>query len=222
MRKKNTKCLQIKQHLIQGIRLHHFKGALPSENQLAKRFTVSRMTARRALTELENEGYVECEQNKGCSVKKISRDKIEEILDLVSLLEGHAAELLASRRVEKKDISYLKSLQAEMEGYAKKNDYFLYIRKNREFHDFFPKKCGNQTLYETVSNLRDRVHIRTRYLGIAVSRHFDIYWKDHRKMIEAISEQNPSKARKATVHHIQRSKRFLLEALDFLGLTESI
>ena len=70
MRKQNTKCLQIKQHLIQGIRLHHFKGALPSENQLAKRFTVSRMTARRALTELENEGYVERIQGKGTFVKK--------------------------------------------------------------------------------------------------------------------------------------------------------
>lgn len=70
MRKQNTKCQQIKQHLIQGIKLHHFKAALPSENQLAKRFNVSRMTARRALTELENEGYVERIQGKGTFVKK--------------------------------------------------------------------------------------------------------------------------------------------------------
>jgi GntR family transcriptional regulator len=70
LRNQNTKCHQIKQHLIQGIRLHQFKGALPSENQLAKRFTVSRMTARRALTELDNEGYVERFQGKGTFIKK--------------------------------------------------------------------------------------------------------------------------------------------------------
>ncbi|MDY6790117.1 MAG: GntR family transcriptional regulator [Thermodesulfobacteriota bacterium] len=70
MRNQNTKCQQIKQHLLQGIRLNHFKAALPSENQLAKRFTVSRMTARRALTELENDGYVKRIQGKGTFVKK--------------------------------------------------------------------------------------------------------------------------------------------------------
>lgn len=41
---------------------------LPSENELEQLFRVSRMTARRALSELENEGYVYREQGRGTFV----------------------------------------------------------------------------------------------------------------------------------------------------------
>ena len=41
---------------------------LPSERELEKRYEISRMTARRALTELESEGYAYREQGKGSYV----------------------------------------------------------------------------------------------------------------------------------------------------------
>ena len=54
-----SKCLFIKQQLIQGMRAKRFTDTLPSESQLAVMFGVSRMTARKALVELEAEGLVE-------------------------------------------------------------------------------------------------------------------------------------------------------------------
>ncbi len=65
-----SKCLFIKQQLIQGMRAKRFTDTLPSENQLAVMFGVSRMTARKALVELENEGLVERIRGKGTYVKK--------------------------------------------------------------------------------------------------------------------------------------------------------
>ncbi|MBW2367919.1 MAG: GntR family transcriptional regulator, partial [Deltaproteobacteria bacterium] len=47
----------IKEHLLQGITEQRFEGMLPSENQLAKKFGVSRMTARKALQAVEREGF---------------------------------------------------------------------------------------------------------------------------------------------------------------------
>ena len=44
--------------------------AFPSENELANRFSVSRMTARRALKELEHEGYISRTPGKGNTLKK--------------------------------------------------------------------------------------------------------------------------------------------------------
>lgn len=162
-----------------------------SEEKLAKKFKVSRTPVREAIFQLENEGYIERKANKGCFIKKISRNQVEEILDVVGQLEGYASALLATNKAKKEDITYLHSLQAEMEIHAKKNDYFRYIEKNREFHDYFPKICGNHALHETVSNLRDRVHRRTKYLSLTLSTHIDIYSQDHKKMIEAISEGKP-------------------------------
>jgi GntR family transcriptional regulator len=65
-----SKCLFIKQQLIQGMRAKRFTDRLPSENQLAGTFGVSRMTARKALADLEAEGLVERIRGKGTYVKK--------------------------------------------------------------------------------------------------------------------------------------------------------
>ena len=65
-----SKCLYIKQQLIQGMRAKRFTDRLPSENQLAATFGVSRMTARKALVELETEGLVERIRGRGTYVKK--------------------------------------------------------------------------------------------------------------------------------------------------------
>ncbi|MCF8069175.1 MAG: GntR family transcriptional regulator [Desulfobacterales bacterium] len=69
MKKRVSISSQIKEHLIQGIRSHLFTNGLPSENQIAKQFNVSRMTARKAFSELVYDGWVERIQGKGTFVK---------------------------------------------------------------------------------------------------------------------------------------------------------
>ena len=65
MDRKAPKYKRIKNYLIQGIVSKQFGDIVPSENQLADKFKVSRMTARRALSELEREGTVERIPGKG-------------------------------------------------------------------------------------------------------------------------------------------------------------
>jgi len=70
MTPKAPKYETIKQFLIHGISSRTYTDAIPSENQLATRFGVSRMTARRALDELERDGSVERFPGKGTFVRK--------------------------------------------------------------------------------------------------------------------------------------------------------
>jgi GntR family transcriptional regulator len=70
MTPKAPKYETIKQFLIHGISSRTFTDAVPSENQLAERFGVSRMTARRALDELERDGAVERFPGKGTFIRK--------------------------------------------------------------------------------------------------------------------------------------------------------
>jgi GntR family transcriptional regulator len=69
MTKKAPKYETIKRYLQQGITARNFIDAIPSENQLAKKFGVSRMTARRALVELEQGGSVKRIPGKGTFVR---------------------------------------------------------------------------------------------------------------------------------------------------------
>ncbi|MFW2364965.1 MAG: GntR family transcriptional regulator [Desulforhopalus sp.] len=60
---------KIKSYILEGIASHSFTDALPSENKLADFFSVSRMTARKAMDELETEGQITRINGKGSFVK---------------------------------------------------------------------------------------------------------------------------------------------------------
>ncbi|SMD09419.1 transcriptional regulator, GntR family [Desulfocicer vacuolatum DSM 3385] len=70
MKKKYPKYEKIKDYIIQGIHSKKFTHAIPSENQLAKQFGVSRMTARKAFDQLHEQGLLERIPGKGSFVKK--------------------------------------------------------------------------------------------------------------------------------------------------------
>lgn len=67
--KKSPKYIRIKEHLLQGIISRRFTKLLPSENLLSQKFGVSRMTARKALQEIEKEGFAHRIPGKGSFVK---------------------------------------------------------------------------------------------------------------------------------------------------------
>ncbi len=60
---------KIKAYILEGIASKSFIDALPSENRLAGFFSVSRMTARKAMDELEREGFITRINGKGSFVK---------------------------------------------------------------------------------------------------------------------------------------------------------
>ena len=70
MAEKPHKYIKIIEYIRNGIDYKGFTDAIPSENQLAEKFGVSRMTARRALVELALEGTVDRIPGKGTFVRK--------------------------------------------------------------------------------------------------------------------------------------------------------
>ena len=69
MNKRYPKYEKIKDYVIKGIKSRNFKDIIPSENQLAEKFGVSRMTARKAIAAVEREGFVERAPGRGTFVK---------------------------------------------------------------------------------------------------------------------------------------------------------
>ena len=70
MQKTAPKYIRIKEDLIAGVASRRFRDRLPSENELARRYRVSRMTARKALDELVRDGVARRIPGKGTFLKK--------------------------------------------------------------------------------------------------------------------------------------------------------
>ena len=185
------------------------------ESELAKRFNVSRTPVREALLQLEKKGLIEYKRNRGAIVQKISKKQIDEIYDILSVLEAYATELTA-QKIGSEEIKYLESIYSEMEEIkSNPGNYLKYLEKNTEFHLFFARKAGNETLYQTICDLRNRFH-RTIYLALTIPIHLVHYQEYHRRIIEALIKAQPSEAKILMKNHIQEGKLFLADAFTLL------
>jgi len=109
---------------------------LPGEKilqvELAERIGVSRSPLREALRQLESEGVVTYEANRGWVVARLDDDDLAQIFQMRSILEG---ELL--RTIERPDpaiLRQLKDLNDTMIAAIDEGDVAGVLRANREFH----------------------------------------------------------------------------------------
>jgi len=74
---KKTKQEIIKEYILDQMRSGHLKKGdkILSENKLAEYFSVSRQTVRKALSDLENEGYLVSKRGSGTYVKSVKKNK---------------------------------------------------------------------------------------------------------------------------------------------------
>ncbi len=73
---------------------------LPSIRQLSRELKVSVITTTRAYTDLENEGYIMIVQGKGCFVKELNPDILEN--KIMSDIETHFIEIWKCAKILKK------------------------------------------------------------------------------------------------------------------------
>jgi len=117
MRQLRYKCYKIKQDIINLIKTGKLLPGeiVPSETKLIKKYDVSRITARKALDDIANEGYINKIQGKGCYVKNVLKT-----LSL-SRVCGYTEEILRlgmkpSRKVLKsKIVTCFKKISNELE-----------------------------------------------------------------------------------------------------------
>lgn len=104
---------QIKEEILTG---KISKGELlPSIRQLSKELKVSVITTTRAYTDLENDGYVMIVQGKGCFVKEINQNILEE--KLMCAIEKSFTEIWKCARIlNKSEEELLSIIKALMEG----------------------------------------------------------------------------------------------------------
>ena len=156
---------QIKQKIIEG---EWQQGkSLPSENELAVTFGVSRVTVRQAIQKLGSLGITETLVGKGTFVKTLEtgtymqnlipmayltpRNTLE-VLDFRYVIEVETA-ALAAQRCKEQDVEELEKQLEEMQ--QAKGDSWAFAQADLEFHMLVANITGNSLIVETYSILQD-------------------------------------------------------------------
>lgn len=103
--------------------------SLRQEN-LAKHYAVSRIPVREALRQLESEGWIVLQRNRGARVSPLSVAEVREIYEIRAALEATALRLAAPCHTSQS----LEAAAAILRNARRERDHSLYPQRNREFH----------------------------------------------------------------------------------------
>ncbi len=191
-----TKEIQVAEFLRERIISGALKrGQKLKQAELAAMLGVSITPVREALKLLEAEGYIVSESHKGMVVAPFQLDKVEELLRLRVLLEMELTEH-ATLRMTGATLKKLVDLNAEVLRNERRSDRDT----NYRFHF---------TLYEAAGMPQTLHFVRVLWakfpfdLLTAIPGRTDRVHKEHVKLLEALADRDPKRARRAIQEHLE-------------------
>lgn len=178
------------------------------QEDLAKRFGVSRIPVREALGRLQAEGLVEHFANRGSVVASRSIDELLETLDIRIALETRALKL-ALPNLTSKDF---KAAREIMRRYDESESPRQWTELNLEFHLALYRPCGRPRLVRMIEELVRGINIHLRqHISHTVGRGNP--QAEHKDILKACVDGHAELAVKLTEQHIERTKAALVAAM---------
>jgi DNA-binding GntR family transcriptional regulator len=181
------------------------------EEQLAKHLEISRTPVREAFHKLERDELVTRLPKGGFAVREFTKEDVEEIFEIRSALESHAA-YLATLHMAPDKISILEKKLKASEDALEKGDNDKVVQLNTEFHDLLYKSCKSKKLVEMINTFRDYFY-RYRTPLLHIEKGVSYSHKDHRQMLEAMKKKNPRLAERLVHKHLARGKELVLKEI---------
>ncbi len=187
------------------LRADILSGTLPPgerlvEVQLAERYGVGRSSIRHALVELDSEGLVNREANRGASVRRLSVAEAIEITEARSALEGLTARFAAERATDA-ERAELRQIIADMEAAVGAGAIIEYGGLNRILHQRLCEFSRHQLALELVANLRNRA-AHHQYRLSTVSGRPSESLPEHRAIVDAVVSGDGDLAERAMRAHL--------------------
>ncbi len=170
------------------------------EMQLTELLGAGRGAVRSALVELEKEGLVTREANRGATVRRVSLAEAIQITEARSALEA----LVAAHAAERADASDRRRLQAvlkEMSRAVRSGDHARYSELNSSLHSELRRISDHTVANELVANLRHRAAGHEYRLALMPGRPEESLTQ-HRAIVEAIVAGDPEAAAGAMRAHL--------------------
>ena len=185
-------------------------GAKLIEQDLSSEFGVSRSVIRGVLADLEAQGLVEKQPNKGTVVCKIDPESLFEILEIREVLEGLSARLAARKSSEKDWKDLEKKFGEPCEQMVKNRKYEEYLALITEFRKRTVEAAQNEELSKLIDSIYAKIRIVQRRIIILPGR-IEQAINEHRAVIKAIMESDPARAEKMKRHNLRSAREYLKE-----------
>lgn len=186
------------------------------ETELAEMLNMSRTPVREAVIVLESQGLVEVRPRRGVRVLPLSARDMEEIYEVLTELEAHAAEKAASGPVDPADRAAVEATLKDMDRALSRDDREAWAQADKRFHDLLVHLGGNNRLAAIVDSFNDQVH-RARMLTVRLRPSPIKSNEDHRALFNAILAGDGAKARSLHIRHRTEAKNLIIGLLEQHG-----
>lgn len=170
------------------------------ELELSERYGTGRPTVREALLQLESEGLVVREANKGAVVRRVSLAEAIEITEARQALESLIA-AKAARHVTDEEAGRLEDVVARMRETVAGDDPRRYSALNRELHGLVHAVGRHAVASDMVANLRNRALHHQYRLAMMPGRQ-QASLAQHEAIVDAIVARDEDAAAAAMGAHL--------------------
>lgn len=178
-------------------------GEVLNQVAIAERFGVSRVPVREAMRELQAEGLIEAESHRRAVVRALSLERLCEIYEVRSLLEG----FLIVRAMPSIDAERMRRLRELEQKMAKTRDHAAWLKLNARFHVMLFEEADSVTARDLVDQLRLRGERYTAMWsrGLGVDRVQEA-GEEHRRILDAIEKGDAKLARREAETHVLHTR----------------
>ena len=188
---------QLRDEILEGV----FRpGERLIELNLGERYGVGRAGVRAALLELDSEGLVDREANRGATVRRISLEEAIEIAEVRGMLEGliarhAAANATADERAE------LQTIVSDMRDAVGAGDQLAYSKLNVVLHRRLREISRHDIADGLVANLRNRAAHHQYRLALMPGRS-EVSLPQHEAIVDAVAAGDSDRAEEAMHQHL--------------------
>jgi DNA-binding GntR family transcriptional regulator len=188
---------QLRDEILEGV----FRpGERLIELNLGERYGVGRAGVRAALLELDSEGLVDREANRGATVRRISLEEAIEIAEVRGMLEGliarhAAANATADERAE------LQTIVSDMRDAVGAGDQLAYSKLNVVLHRRLREISRHDIADGLVANLRNRAAHHQYRLALMPGRS-EVSLPQHEAIVDAVAAGDRDRAEEAMHQHL--------------------
>jgi DNA-binding FadR family transcriptional regulator len=199
---------------------------LPSEQNMAEHFGVSRTVIRDAIALLKSEGLIETRKGSGAYIRHpdpaatlradpLTQQSIQSLLNLIEVREGIESETAALAAVRRSpgqlaDIEHAlrrieESVAAGLDG----------VEEDAKFHQCIAVATGNPTWVRFVEMFAEPIRSAVKVTRANEARREDFarqVQEEHERIVSAIAARDPEAARAAARAHMEQAARRVREA----------
>ncbi|MFC8509434.1 GntR family transcriptional regulator [Streptomyces sp. NPDC057411] len=191
-------CTAIRDDIVSGV---FPRGARLTEEQLARRYGVSRVPVREALRTLESEGFVVTRRHAGAHVAEPTEQEAADLLDVRTLLEPLGAARAAQRRTEA-HLKVLRGLVRLGQERARSGQGEDLRSLGAWFHETLAQASGSPPLTALLTQLRHK--IAWMYAVEPDGKPVEA-WAERGAIVDAVARGDAERARALTALHVERA-----------------